>query len=118
MPYPLHHRATLYKQKQLHIWNLRLIQNKSGIGRVQPLADISRSGYVVIATKPVYRLQIRPIVHNYRGTPYHSPKLHPGPRSSVGMRLGTDRHTDTQTDAQTEARDHYTFRVVYDSREL
>jgi len=25
---------------------------------------ISRSGYVVIATKPVQRLQIRPIVHN------------------------------------------------------
>jgi len=25
------------------------------------------------------------------GTPYHSPKLHPGPCSSVGMRRGTDR---------------------------
>jgi len=33
--------------------------------RVQALADISRSAlYVVIATKPVHRLQIRPIVHN------------------------------------------------------
>jgi len=30
----------------------------------QELADISRSGYVVIATKPVHWLQIRPIVHN------------------------------------------------------
>jgi len=28
-----------------------------------------------------------------RGTPYHSPKLHPGPCSSVGMRPRTDRQT-------------------------
>jgi len=35
-----------------------------GIERVQAFADISRSRYVVIATKPVHRLQIRPIVHN------------------------------------------------------
>jgi len=27
------------------------------------------------------------------GTPYHSPKLHPGPCSSVGMRRGTDTYT-------------------------
>jgi len=26
--------------------------------------------------------------------------------------------TDTQTDAHTDARDHNTFRVVYDSREM
>jgi len=44
------------------------------------------------------------------GTPYHSLKLHPGPCGSVGMRLRTDRRTD--------ARDQYTFRVVYDSREM
>jgi len=31
-------------------------------------------------------------------------KLHPGPRSSVGMRRGTDRHTD--------GRDQYTFRLA------
>ena len=48
------------------------------IQRVQALADISRSAvyefavykltyvHVVIATKPVHRLQICPIVHNYR----------------------------------------------------
>jgi len=30
-------------------------------------------------------------------TPYHSPKLHPGPCNSVGMRRGTDRHTCRQT---------------------
>jgi len=38
------------------------------------------------------------------GTAYHSPKLHPGPCSSVGMRRGTYTH----------GRDHYTVRVVYD----
>ena len=31
------------------------------------------------------------------GTPYNSPKLHPGTCSSVGMRRGTDRRTQTQT---------------------
>jgi len=34
------------------------------------------------------------------GIPYHFPKLHPGPCSSVGMRRRgqqTDRQTDTQT---------------------
>jgi len=44
------------------------------------------------------------------GIPYHSPKLHPGLCNSVGMRPRTDRHTD--------ARDHNTFRVVYESREM
>ena len=51
-------------------------QVEPAIDRVQALADISRSAlyvfavykltyvYVVIATKPVHRLQIRPIVHN------------------------------------------------------
>ena len=38
------------------------------------------------------------------------------------MRSRTDRHTDTRTDRQTDthtdARDHNTFRVVYDSREM
>jgi len=31
---------------------------------VQALADISPSRYVAIATQPVHRLQIRPLVHN------------------------------------------------------
>ena len=48
------------------------------------------------------------------GIPYHSPKLHPGQCNSVGMRP----RTDTQTDTHTDARDHNTFRVVYDSREM
>jgi len=52
---------------------------------------------VAIATQPVHRLQIRTMVHNYRGIPYHYPKLHPGPCNSVGMRPRTDTQTDTQT---------------------
>jgi len=32
-----------------------------------------------------------------KGTPYHSPKLHQFPCSSVGMRRGTDRQTHTET---------------------
>jgi len=43
---------------------------------------------VVVATTPMDRLQIRPIVHNSRA-PYYSPKLYPGWRSSVGMRRRT-----------------------------
>jgi len=31
------------------------------------------------------------------GSPFHSPKLHPGPCSSVDVRPLTDRHTDIQT---------------------
>jgi len=35
------------------------------------------------------------------GIPYHSPKLHPGPCNSVGLRPRTDTQTDRQTDTQT-----------------
>jgi len=63
----------------------------------QALADISRSRYVVIATEPVHRLQIRPIVAQLGVIPYHSPKLRPGPCSTVGVMRGTDRHIDKQT---------------------
>jgi len=51
---------------KLHCWTFTttLTVTKPGRQRVQALADISRSGYVVIATKPVHRLQIRPTVHN------------------------------------------------------
>jgi len=53
---------------QLHVG---LLLYKPGTERVQALADISRSRYVAIAsryvaiaTQPVHRLQIRPMVHN------------------------------------------------------
>ena len=38
--------------------------NEQDTERAQALADVSRSRYVVIATQPVHRLQIRSIVHN------------------------------------------------------
>jgi len=48
-----------------------------GIQRVQALADISHSRYVVIATKLVHRLQIRPMVHNH-GEPPTIPQVTSG----------------------------------------
>jgi len=41
-----------------------------------------------------------------------------GPCNSVNMRPRTDTQTDTHTDRDTDARDHNTFLVVYDSREM
>jgi len=90
--------------------------------RAVGLADycwaLPRISSVAIATQPVHRLQIRPPNSAQQGgIPYHSPKLHPGPCNSVGVRPRTyRRHTDRQT--HTDARDHNTFRVVYDSREM
>jgi len=51
----------------------------------------------MLATQPIHQLQIRPNSEQLGGIPYHSPKLHPGPCSSVGMRPRTVWHTDTQT---------------------
>ena len=50
------------------------------------------------------------------GIPYHSPKLHPRLCNTVGVPPRTD--TQTHTDRHTDSRDHNTFRVVYDSREM
>ena len=49
-------------------------------------------------------------------TLYHSPKLHPGPCSSVKMQQGID--TDTHTHTHTDSHDNYTFRVVHESCEM
>jgi len=59
----------------------------------------------------MHRFQIRPIVHNWEH-PYHFPELHPGPCNAVSQ-CG-----DGQPDRRTDGRDQYTFRVVYDSREM
>jgi len=61
--------------------------------------------YDVIATKPVHRLQILPIMHN-GGHHHHSSKLQPGP-CGEGQ---TDRHAD--------GRAQYTFRFGCASREM
>jgi len=50
------------------------------------------------------------------GAPPTIPQVTPGPCSSVGMRRGTV--TYKHTDRHTDARDQYTFRVVYDSRNV
>ena len=74
-----------------------------------------RSRYVTIATQPVPRLQIRPIVHNQGAASYYSP-------SYIRVRAVVWAYgrgqTDTYTDSHTDAGDHNTFRVVYDSREM
>ena len=68
------------------------------IERVQALADISRSGHVVTATKPVDRLHIRPILHNWRA-PIPFPQLTSEFLHAVVWVCGegqTDGHTHTQ----------------------
>ena len=64
------------------------------------LADISRSAHVVVATKLVHRLQIRPIV------PYHSP-------SYIRVRAVVWECGDGQAERHADARDQYTFRLGY-----
>jgi len=59
---------------------------------------------VVIATKPVHRLQIAQCAQ-LEGIPM----LHPGPCSSVGIRRGSDRHTNRHTDRHTDGRGQYTL---------
>jgi len=44
------------------------VANNDELG-TERLANISRSRYVAISTQPVHRLQIRPIVHNYKCGP-------------------------------------------------
>jgi len=61
-----------------------------------------------IARKHVLRLRIRPYSAQLGGTPYHSP--------SYVVRAVVWARGDGQTD--TDARDHYIFRVIYDSREM
>ena len=67
---------------------------------------------VAIATHPVHRLQIRPIVHNW-GQPLPLSQVTSGSVQYCKY-AAADRHTDTQTDAC----DHNTFLVVFDSREM
>jgi len=61
--------------------------------RVQALADISRSALCCHSNETRAPIANLPNNAQPQGTPYHSPKLHPGPWSSVGLRRGTDRHT-------------------------
>jgi len=67
-----------------------------GTERAQALADISCSALCCHSNKTHTPIANLPITAQIQGTSYHSPYLHPGPCSSVGMRWGTDRQTDTQ----------------------
>ena len=70
---------------------------KPDIERVQALADISHSALCYHSNETRAPIANPSNSAQLEGTPYHSLTLDPGPRSSVGMRRGTDRHTDTQT---------------------
>jgi len=63
-----------------------------------PLGSVTHFHSVAIATQPVHRLQIRPIMHNYRAS-------HTTPPSYIRVRAivqACDRgQTHTQTDTQT-----------------
>jgi len=63
----------------------------------------------VVATKPVHRLQIRQIVHNYRAPPTIPP-------SYIRVRAAVWECGEGQTD--TDGRGQYTFRLGYPSREM
>ena len=80
----------------------------SGLCHAFPLCCHSNASRAPIANPP-HSAQLG-------GSPYHCPKLYPGPCNTVGMRPRTDRQTDTHT--HTDARDHNTFLVVFDSREM
>ena len=100
------------------VWNYSLLnlaqmlQLQSGIEQVQALTDISHSALCCNINETHAPIANPSNSAQLGGTPYHSPKLHPGPCSSVGMRQGTGRqtdrqtrHTDTETDKHTDGRD-------------
>ena len=80
-------KAQEIKQSIINAYNSKTTHRAS-----TSTSDTSRSSCVVIATKPVHRLQVRPIVHNQRA-PHTIPEITSGSYSSVGMRRGTDRQT-------------------------
>ena len=89
-------------------------QVELGTERVQALADILRSALCCHSNETRSAIANPPNSAQLEGIPYHSPRLHPGPGSSVGMRRGADRHADKHTDG----RDQYTFRLGYSSRDM
>jgi len=83
---------------------------KPGIEQVQALAHVSHLMRCCHSNETRAPTANPPNGAQLEGTPYHSPNLHPGLCSSVGMRRGTDRHTDI--------RDQQTLRLGYASREM
>jgi len=71
------------------------------------------TSYVVIAAKPVRRLQIRQTVHNWRAPATIPPSYIRVPAVVCECGEGqTDRHIHT------DGRGQYTFRLGYASREM
>jgi len=87
---------------------LQNFKRKPGIERVQALTDISHLALCCHSNEAHAPMANVPNSAQLEGTPYHSPNLHLGPCSGVGMRRGT----------QTDGRDHYTFCLGYASREM
>ena len=83
--------------------------------RVQALADISRSPLCCHISETRAPIANPPNSAQLGENSLPLPKLHPGPCSAVVRECG-EGQTDTQTDTQTHRR--YTFRVIYDSREM
>jgi len=77
---------------------------------VQALADISRSALCCHSNETFAPIASPPNSAQLEDTPYHSPNLHPGPCSGVGIQQGTDRHTD--------GHDQHTFRLGYALHEM
>ena len=70
-------------------------ETRHRLEQIQALADISRSALCCRGNETRSPIANPPSSAQLEGTSYHTPKLHSGPRSSVGMRRGTDRHTET-----------------------
>ena len=66
--------------------NLKSSPKITSIERVRALADISRLGLCCHSNETRAPIANPPNNAQLEGTPYHSPKLHPGPCSSVRMR--------------------------------
>jgi len=77
-----------------------------------PLGSATHFHSVAIATQ---RVQIRPVVHNYGASPTTPPSYI---RVRAIMWACGRRQTDTHAQIHADARDHNTFLVIYDSREM
>jgi len=73
--------------------------------QARALADISRSALCYHSNETRAPIANPPNTAQLEGTSYYSPKLHPGPCSSVGMQRGTDRQTHRRPTAG--ANKHY-----------
>jgi len=99
------------KNIRITYWPLdQFTNNTPGREQVQALADITCSALCCNSNKTRAPIANPSNTAQLEGTPYHSPKLHPGPYSNVGIQRRTDRHTDGY--------DQYTFRLGYASRKM